>query len=90
MCYVFHNVIFVDKTYTFVIIYINVHVQPDLHHFYYFKTVIKRYMIIYTIMYILKIFKQYMYITKLRRWCVHGTKINSLVIPNIIQGYYNY
>lgn len=43
MCYVFHNVIFVDKTYTFVIIYVNVHVQPDLHHFYYFKTVIKRY-----------------------------------------------
>lgn len=46
MCHVFHTVIFVDKTYTFVIIYINVHVQPDLHHFYYFKTVIKRYMII--------------------------------------------
>lgn len=45
---------------------------------------------LFTIMYILKIFKQYMYITKLRRWCVHGTKINSLVIPNIIQGYYNY
>lgn len=43
MCHVFHNVTFVDKTYTFVIIYINVHVQPDLHHFYYFKTVIKRY-----------------------------------------------
>lgn len=53
MCHVFHklNVIFVDKTYTFVIIYINVHVQPDLHHFYYFKTVIKRYMIIYNYVY---------------------------------------
>lgn len=49
MCHVFHNVIFVDKTYTFVIIYINVHVQPDLHHFYYFKTVIKRYIYIYMI-----------------------------------------
>lgn len=47
MCHVFHNVIFVDKTYTFVIIYINVHVQPDLHHFYYFK----RYMIIYNYVY---------------------------------------
>lgn len=51
MCHVFHNVIFVDKTYTFVIIYINVHVQPDLYHFYYFKTVIKRYMIIYNYVY---------------------------------------
>lgn len=51
MCHVFHNVIFVDKTYTFVIIYINVHVQPDLHHFNYFKTVMKRYMIIYNYVY---------------------------------------
>lgn len=51
MCHVFHTVIFVDKTYTFVIIYINVHVQPDLHHFNYFKSVIKRYMIIYNYVY---------------------------------------